>query len=366
MRVLATAKQKGSVNVLAPVVKELQSRGHEVTAYATGNEDEAAGFGVRIQPATEDYQSLVRGYDAVLVGMSGSKTPDGYFLRAANQAGIPTIAVLDQNTGYVHRLGTEMAGLPTILAVMSDECKDLARTEMGDLGEEVAKRSRTIGWIAFDGYAALRSNFSPAKREELLSSIGVDLDGKVRVHFTQNMHPLSDYMKRVTWPDAEKVTDYEYELRVTQATFAAASDLGLKLVVKPHPGEAYTSNETLALVERHGFKYVPARACNTQQLMLAADSITAGRSTCLTEACLLDRNVGGVLPDAEEKWVKAFPPVEIGAIPYAHKWEEVAGIIRLVALPMAEEQQRLGENRKKFSVDGKAAQRLADLVEEFR
>lgn len=150
MKLLLTAKQRGSTNVLAPVARELLSRRHDVTLYATGNENEAAGFNglpyEKIDPSADQYHSLVQGYDAVIVGLSGSQTPDGYFLRAANAAGIPTIAVQDQNSNYQERLGTDPAGFPTLLAVMGEDCIDTTRKE---LGEEAAKICRVIGWAAF-------------------------------------------------------------------------------------------------------------------------------------------------------------------------------------------------------------------------
>jgi hypothetical protein len=172
-------------------------------------------------------------------------------------------------------------------------------------------------------------------------------------------------MARVDKIFGEKVKDFLYEQRVTQFTFEAASDLGLKLVVKPHPGEEFDKNYTKELADRHGFTFIPARACNTQQLMLAAYSVTAGRSTCLTESTLLDRNTGGLIPDMGEEWVSPFPPMALGAIPYTQEWQGIKGVLEQVSSRDEEVVRRLAENRRKFSVDGKASKRLADLVEEI-
>ncbi|MEK6969808.1 MAG: hypothetical protein AABW48_05250 [Nanoarchaeota archaeon] len=368
MNILLTAKQRGSVNVLAPVARELFQRGHDATIYATGNEIEAAGFSEleykHIHPADSDYSKLVKNYDAVVVGLSGYDTSDGHFLRAANSAGIPTVAVQDQNSNYLERLGVNPADLPTLLALMSDDCVKTARKELGgEMGEEAGKRSRVVGWTAFDNYAKMREDFTDESRVKLLAEVGINPENPVYVHFTQTIHPNTVYMAKVNRLFGQKVRDFLYELGVTQFTFEAASDSGLKLVVKPHPGEEFDRNYTKELANRHGFTFIPARGCNTQQLMLAAYSVTAGRSTCLTESTLLDRNTGGLIPDLGEEWVSPFSPLALGAIPYAQNWEGIKNILEQVTSKDEEIVRKLAEDRKKFSVDGKASKRLADLVE---
>src|SRR3989338_921637 len=150
MKILLTAKQRASVNALIPIAAELEHRNHVVTKYATGNEAEAANFGTHLQPTPEQYDSLVLGYDAVVTGLSGFATPDGYFLRAAHTAGIPTIGVLDINLNYALRL-SEVKDVPTILAVMNEECLSRMGQELvAEVGAEVVKRARVVGWTAYD------------------------------------------------------------------------------------------------------------------------------------------------------------------------------------------------------------------------
>ncbi len=372
MKLLLTAKQRGSTNVLAPVAKELMQRGHQVKLYATGNDTEAAGFAGlqydKIDPTEDSYAQLVDGYDAVMVGLSGYNTPDGYFLRAANSTGIPTIAVQDQNSGYQERLGTNLAGLPTLLAVMDEDCVETVRKELsGEMGIEAAKISRVIGWPAFDHYAALREGYTEQKREELLHKLGLNPDEPVYFHATQNIHPESAYMQRSTLSAEEKRNIFNYECSVTEAVFEFASDLGVKMVVKPHPGEEYLTNFTQELAHRHGSVYLPAKACNTQELMLASYSVTAGRSTCLTEATLLDKNAGAMLlGELGKAWSSACQPVNLNAIPVTYNNEGVKGVLALVTSHDETIARKLAESRKRFSVDGKASKRLADLVEELK
>ena len=368
MKILTTSKMRGPSNVLAPVVRELQSRGHQTTIYATGNETEAAGFSgldyQQISPQEGDYKNLVEGHDVVIVGMSGYNSPDGDFVRASNSLGIPVIAVQDQNSNYQERLGNCSKDFPTLLTLMDENCFNTIKEEYSsELAEELIEKGRVIGWAGFDHYAQLKEEFTDKQKAELLNSISLNPDDKAYLHFTQNLHPDCDYMARVPRSREEKKDGFDYEMKVTQAVFEAASDLGIKLAVKPHPGEKFETNYTKDLAEKHGFTFVPANACNTQQIMLAAHSVTAGRSTCLTEACLLDKNTGGIIPDLGEEWVNPFPPMNLGAIPYTQDWEGINEVVNLVASSDKKVNKTLADYRKSFSVDGKASKRLADLVE---
>ncbi|MDP3989975.1 MAG: hypothetical protein Q8Q01_02095 [archaeon] len=367
MKILLSAKQRGSTNALAPIAQELIQRRHATTIYATGNDSEVAGFGNleinRVNVNEDNCRALVRGYDAVVVGLSGFNTPDGYFLRATNKDKIPVVAIQDQNSAYQDRLGTNPADLPTILAVMDEDCRETARKELGD---EAAKRCQVIGWTAFDSYAKLREDFTEQRREELLNKLGLNPEELVYFHATQNIHPNSTYMKRSVSPDNEKIKGFLYECKVTQFTFEAASDLGVKLIIKPHPGEEFEQNFTEELTLKHGFIYLLSKSCNTQELILASYSVTAGRSTCLTEATLLDKNTGAILPDiAGKEWSSASPAVALNAIPVTYHWNGIRGILEGVTTLNKTVQQRLAEDRKRFSVDGKASQRLVDLIEEL-
>ena len=368
MRILITAKQYGPANTLLSPAREMLKRGHCVTIYATGNDNETKGFQdlqtQRVAPTGDDFSKLVQDYDVVLTGLSGFTSPDGHFIRAALSQNIPVIGVADQDGNYIERLGKEPQYLPTVIALMSGDCKKTLENQLNqETGREAVKRSRIIGWPAFDRYANLRENFESQIRTKLLQGIGINPDGAIYVHFTQNMDPDCLYMSQVPRSREYKTKEFQYEMRVTKAAFQAASDLGIKLVVKPHPGEKYEINHTKELTDSHGFTFIPASECNTQQLMLAANSVTAGRSTCLTEATLLDKNTGGLIPEMGNEWVSPFPPMKLRAIPYTQEWQGIKNIMNQVTSNKESVVRKLAEDRKKFSVDGNASNRLANLVE---
>lgn len=370
MKVLLTAKQRGSTNVLAPVARELSQRGNDITLYATGNEIEAAGFeGLiykHINPTDDDFLRLVEKQDIVIVGLSGYNTPDGSFLRAANSIHIPTVAVLEHNSDYIGKLGNNISDLPSLIAVMDESCLDEAKKQLGEqMGPEAAKIMRVVGWTVFDHYAELRDSHNSEKRLLLLRKLGINSDNPIYSHFTHNIHPDSEYQKKASGSPENHQNKYNYEISVTKAVFQAASDLNIKLAVKPHPGEKFTTNFTKDLTNHHDFLYIPPEACNTQQLILSSYSVTASRSASLTEATLLDRNAGSLVPDLDNDCIKAYFPLYLRAIPYTQKWEEIKSIIEQVTSKDEAIIRKLAEDRKRFSVDGKASKRLVDLIEKL-
>lgn len=356
MNILATAKETLAGKSLRTSIHELRSRGHRVTVYATGNENEAKGFGDLeydlIRPSPEDAVGLVNGFDCVITGASGENTADRYFVNAANQKNIPSISVNTRDWNYAHLFGSRIKDYPTVLAIMDEQCRETLVTELrSDVGQKVVARTRVVGWTAFDELQLKKDSYDDRKREAYLTAMrkeGVILPEIVHSYFSTNVNLSRD----PAW--------LGYELAITTAVFEAASDLGLHLVVKPHPREM---EETKELVQRHHFVYSPPQAGSAEELMLASTSILASRSTVLTEACLLDRNTGALLPGIDE--IHHFPAVDRRAIPYAQHWNEIPELVRLCCSPTDSESDVLRTNRKRFAVDGEAGKRLADVVEEF-
>ena len=370
-KILACATHTGSVNAIKPVIGELTSRGHEVTVYATGTEVQAKSFGeipyTHANLTQDDCDSILKNskYGLVLVGPSGTNTPEYFFLKTASGKKVPSVAVMDLDIGYDERFGHNLEYFPTILSVMDTGCFNTIKKELpNDVAEELIKRARVTGWIIFDNLASLRENFSEENRNTLLTKLGLNPEKNYPVHFTQVIHPETKYMKPVERAFELKQKEFDYELKTTDRIFQIASDLGLKLLVKPHPGEEFETNFTLDLIKKYGFTYIPAKACDTKQLILSSRSVSGGRTTCIVESCLLDKNTGGLFPELSPEDVAWFPSVTTGAIPYTFEWEKVGEIFRMLNSSDPETNRVLSEQRKRFSVDGKASKRLVDIIEE--
>lgn len=362
-RILTTAKMRGAVNVLYNPIKELQKIGCQVDIYATGNESERSGFKdlefQTLQPSEDDYNNLVKKYDLVISGLEDANSSSSKFIKAANENGIPSIAVLDKNIDYQRRIRS-VENIPTILTIMDESCKKTINEELPtELAAEVLGKVRVIGWTAFDDYARKIELFTEEDRAKILKKLRVKSD-EVYVHFTQNTHPRTKSGENASLSSSEKKERFEYEIKVTEAVFQAAADLGLQLIVKPHPAE---EAESFLLAKKYCFTFIESTACDTQDLMLAADSVTATASNCLTEACLLDRNTAGILPGVTD--LTFSPATSNDAILYAKNWNLIDYTINFVTSPNPVVQEQLREKRKRFSVDGKASARLVDLVEEL-
>jgi len=119
--------------------------------------------------------------------------------------------------------------LPTILAVMSEDCRNTLEKELdSNLSNLLSKSLKVVGWTAFDDYAYLKSTFSAEKRHPLLVKLGINPGSEIVFHATQNVY-------------IENNPNFlNYERRVTEAVFRIANDLGINLVVKPHPKEEKT------------------------------------------------------------------------------------------------------------------------------
>lgn len=388
-KILACATHSGSVNAIKSVTKEFISRGYEVDVRATGNEDQARNF----QGFThykygnlnrEECDYLIKNSDMVLVGMSGANTPDIFMLESASKYKIPSVAVIDLDTSYQEKLGSNPDYFPTILSVSNKKCLETIRNSFPDrpeIAEELIKRTRITGWTIFEYLAELRENFSEKSREEFLHKIGLNPDENYHVHFTQNLDPETEYLKRHINSSQELYEKwskiFNYETGTTRRIFEIAFDIGLKnIIVKPHPGEKTKHQHTLNLARKYGFTYLPGFAflddsvsvpenkIDNKLLMLSAKSLSAGRTTCLDEACILDKNIGGLFPELGTKDVAEYSSVTNCAIPYTFEWDGVGAILFNINSTDEYINNEMRERRKRFSVDGKASKRLVDIIEE--
>lgn len=374
MKILISGKERAATNALAPIARELEQRKHEITIYATGNDNEVAGFEDLsyecLKPESINYNNLIKDFDLVIVGASGINSSDANFIKAANIKGLPSIAVQYLNSNYKTCFGDKITNLPTVLGIVNEDCKDKIKANLSEeMAKEGIKRSRVIGWSAYDNYAEIKNNFDENKRAEVLYALSLNPDENIYVHFTQNIYPESDYMILIPWSDKEKQDFFDYEMKVTEAAFQAAADLSLKLVAKPHPGEKYRINFTEDLTKKFGFDYISEEANDkiqkdNKKVILSANSLSSGISQCLNEACLFDKNIGGLLPEIEESKMSAFPPLLLDAVPYTLEWQGIPEIIKLITSSDKTINKELAENRKRFAVDGNASKRLADLIEQ--
>ncbi|MAG26898.1 hypothetical protein CMI47_15270 [Candidatus Pacearchaeota archaeon] len=358
-KILVTGQHLGSTSALADPARTLMQRGHDLTIYTTGDDSQVKGFQdlpyERVEP--EDHKGLLKGHDLLLAGLSGQATHDGAFIRAANALGMPSIGVNEINQSWPDRLscleGENLDGIPSLITVTGTSEIETMQSTLPEMIAAIAvERVRFIGWTAYDNFPQLKKSFTPQDRDRTLKAISHSPDQPLYFHGTQNTSP----------PKRPEFLPYEQSL--THAVLDVAQRIGMQLLVKPHPGEKDSPDPgfTEKVTREYGHRFIPSDACETRDLVLSADTVTIGRSNLLLDACLLDRNTGAFLPDVPEDYIQgSLPPVSLEAIPVARTWEEIPQLFYTLTDP--QNQTNLAENRKRFSTDGKASERLANLVE---
>lgn len=360
-KILATAKNRGSINVLEKSVRLLREKGYEVDFYLTGTKKETAGlkegYIIKRFSGVKECMRELKNYDFLLTGLSGKDsdgtwTNDTHFIRAANRLGIKSVGVNDWDDNWKNRIDG-LEGIPSKISIMDKRGIETMTKQLSpEIAEEVIKRVEVIGWTAYDDFAQIREQFRPENKKSLLedlTKLGIKIQEPIYFHATQNVHIEED-------PNF-----FEYESKVTEAVFKVAADFKKKLVIKPHRGEKERFTEEK--VKEYGHIFIPSTGCDTKELMLSSRSITAGRSACLREGCLLDINTGGILPGFEYKDIASHPPIVVGAIPYTLVWEGIPTVLGKVTSDNPEVLKKLAKDRKRFSVDGNASQKLVGLIE---
>jgi len=362
-KIFATARHRGSTSALYGPIKELQKKGHRLTILATGSEMEAGGFKDltegptygRREPEDGEHATLLGGYDLLLSGLSGRNTHDGRFIRAANSLGIRSLAINDTNQNYIERLGESIEGLPGTIALMDEQSLITMRGALpGEMGQEAASRAVVVGWTPFDDFAQLRDNFTQEDRTKVLDGLGLPAGEQLYFHATSNV--LVDY------DDAF----FPYQKNLTEAVLSRAKEIGIRLMVRPHPREATespTPEFTSELCDKYNHRFSREKA-DMKKILLSSDSFTSGRSTAVIEACLFDVNVAAILLNPSKADFDALPPVALDAVPYAASEDEITPLLYRITSQDIGVNEELREARKKFSVDGQASKRLANLVEE--
>lgn len=368
LNLLVTGKLRGPTNALNPVCRELERRGHSLAIYATGNKLEGLGFkGLNyshLDSNSIDFNSMLNGLDGVVVGLSGIDSPDMAFLKEAKQRSIPVVALQEQNTSYSLVIDEDSENLPDAIGLVLEASKDRIRVELNpQVAEELIKRSRVVGFTAYDAFQRMKDEFAEEDRERVLTTMGLNPTLRYHLHFSRNILPHSKYMQSLRMTDAQKSESYEYEVRVTRAVFKAARDLELHLIERPHPGEDLEFGISKRLSEEFGF-YHSTEDLEGFRLMLSASSVSSVYSGSIGEATILDRPTAGIVPDMPQDKINLLPALGLNAVPYSHSFFEIPGVLKHITSPDEQIQRALANQRKVFSTDGKATLRFADLVEE--
>ncbi|MGH3050031.1 MAG: CDP-glycerol glycerophosphotransferase family protein [Gaiellaceae bacterium] len=286
------ARDAGAAAALAPVVAALDADGVPRKIVAWGNAAAVfAGETLAVRPFPEDPAPSEIGVllasfpaAAVLTGTSLRADLDGRFWRAADKAGIPSVALLDHWKLYAERFSAERPFdlLPTVVAVM-DEVAERALAERGCPSERI----RVTGQPRFDSLAALSV---PALRREARAQLGVKPSRRV-----------------VVFASEPRGLPYDDGTGYTQADALAALLDALApdalVLVKLHPRERDASVPPGSRQEVRVLRDFPIHS-----LAAAADIFCGMTSIALLDAALLGVPTLSIRPgDGADHFVDAHP-----------------------------------------------------------
>lgn len=297
IRVAVVARQAGSANALAPVIRFLrESAGAEVAVFGFQPAYDCflrLGMSPQLVEPSDDVLGpfLPERPDGLLTGTSLNAGEDGRIWTRAQQLGVPSLALLDHWCHYWERFTAPGQGrfnrLPDKIAVM-DQAAFMAMVKAGCPRERLA----VTGHPALD---ELTEREWPLDRTAL-AEVGLP-DGNRTILFVSE--PQSkDYGMG---PDSPNYLGYTEEL-VLDALLAevesltGTGNLPTSLIIRPHPTE--TGEVLEGVLERH--RRVPAkiiRGGSPRPLVSTADAVVGMTSILLMEAALMGRPVASFRPN---------------------------------------------------------------------
>jgi len=299
-KVITLCGDPGGASALVPVVELLQrdpalcveNYAYHAGAGVLGRKGVA--FGLPPQSTDSEWPDRVLGGEPV-AGLLTATSHNGVnwerrFIAAANRLGIPSLSVLDFWSNYTLRFSDEsgvLGPLPDEIAIMDD----VARVEMMAEGFP-SERLVVTGQPAFDSLARERQGFSPTRKSELRSSLGLQGRDLLLVFVSQ---PLRSFCSGPGNP-----THFGYdEVTVLTALVPALERIAraypeqVTLMIRPHP------REELAPYRRYGsegIRILLSVEGDTREYLMASDLVLGMNSVALVEACVLGCAVVSLQP----------------------------------------------------------------------
>ena len=367
--ILVAAQDTNSVNAIVGTVSLLQEKGHCVSVYSTGPERTRGAFGfvpyeVCLNMDESKARKLLEGKDLLLTGLSGYDSSDGILIEEAEKIGVKSIGMSDRDYNWEWRFGNDSRRIPYRVGVISGRSIEAIRRSLPEENREVVlDRARVVGPTILDELVKLRE--TDFDRESFLGTLkgsGYEIPDKIVFYATQNalLRGSPGFL--------------DYAIRSTTESFRTAKELGIRLLVKGHPAER-EGGVTEILAENYGHIPLPFESCNARELIRASDAVVAGKSDILVEACVLDRNVGGIFIEPTKAELKRLSGedaeahysllvISQNAIPYSETIGEIKDVFKKITSEDPEVLMELAEQRKNLRADGRANENLVSLVEE--
>ncbi|MFO1147513.1 MAG: hypothetical protein U1E62_03975 [Alsobacter sp.] len=303
MRIVVVAEAKGSAEVLLPLCLEWRNRGAAVSVFAVGTASEAAGF-AQLPYVHSQHPSLVEpelvGADLLLVGLTGSASPEREAIALARARDVPVVGVLDNVDRITKRLSP--GPLPDLVLLSADSLPSAAAEALvadhGAEGRRMAEAIRVVGNLRRDLAAHRRSQFDDNRRREVLAAAlaGTSDSAVIEQTITGLRQPVVLFSQTIA-PTAPYWRSYgvdagEPRILYSASLIASAKTLGslvgrddVTLIMRPHPAEL--SEPARHLCIEFGAALSPPGSCDSLDLALAAGRIVSPPSSMLDQGAFL-------------------------------------------------------------------------------
>jgi hypothetical protein len=305
-RILIFSRDPGGTNAIMPLIEPLRASGNEVAVYGkdaalsiyrklnldctdicggipSGTQEEANEFVRKASP------------DLIVTGTSSEDFTERHLWKAAEEAGIPSFAVLDQWTNYRLRLISEgddpLTGhsastliVPSYFFIMDE----FARKEMCALGIDREKLV-VSGQPFFDYIRKTGDKFTPAEIEKLRRELTGTPGGLLFVFASQPI--ASIHRKNGMAEDYWGYTETTILKSVVRCLSKLTEEMAVKvtLVLRLHPKDEPNVYQNALAASSNSIKVVVDRETDSTLLLKAADLIVGMFSMILLEAAILDK-----------------------------------------------------------------------------
>lgn len=362
--VFATSWHPGGMNAILPVIKKMMAD-EKVNVAVMGHEfseDMLAKAKIPFKTFKDlgvpdiSVESMEKVMDqlGVNVALTGTATQEGKandileqtVIRAANNLGIPSVAVLDMWEFYWQRFSDERTGkkldvMPTYIATLDQ----LAYDAMVKEGFPEANL-RITGNPHFDNLYAKGQSFTEDQRQEVRQKVG--LRGDTLFFFAGNGFKAAK--------SAQGYWDLDV-VKIIAEMMPQIPNVGAAVRLHPRMPEQDKA-EIVRYIQESGANIKLVADVDSQTLALAADLTIVEFSTMGIEAVYMRRPTISLQPDMLGKDLLLISNEKI--IPAGYTAQECKELLLKAATP--EFRQELLERSKGFSNDGYSTERVTNLV----
>lgn len=374
-KVIIAAQNTGSANAVAPVIKRLNLEDRLdiiKIGYAADKNLERVfrSNGIDYLPVYDISPSFMEQIlekekpNLVLTGAEAQNKDDILIVEqsirfVAKQRGVFSLAVLDSWGNLTMRFSDmynngvyDPKYVGGKFKFLSDKILIMDNFVLEEMLKEGFDRDRLIvtGNPHFDSIYDLRQRFREEEKAKVRSDLNLDQDSFVFMFASQPIEKRRGNQYGYTEKTSLK------EMLDSLSLFS--QDKKVNVLVNVHP--AQDKEELEPVVSGYNFKIILDRDYDTYKAILASDAVVSAFSTVLVEACYLGKPAVSLQPGLVGKY--PFTVNGSGALEVVYRHGEFISIVKKLLFDYVNYSKELAQKREILDIDGKATDRVVDLV----